>query len=145
MKKIHLVCNAHLDPVWLWRWEEGCTEALSTFRTAEQLIGEFPGFIFNHNEAILYEWVKENEPELFERIRERIREGRWKVIGGWYIQPDCNMPSGESMIRNISRGRRFFWEEFGITPKTAVNFDSFGHSVGLVQTLQQAGYDSYVV
>ena len=60
MKRVHLICNAHLDPVWLWRWQEGCTEALSTFRTAEAFTEEFPDFVFNHNEAILYEWVKEN-------------------------------------------------------------------------------------
>lgn len=78
MKKIHLICNAHLDPVWLWRWEEGCTEALSTFRTAERFTDEFPGFTFNHNEAILYQWVKENEPDLYERIKEKVKEGSWK-------------------------------------------------------------------
>lgn len=94
MKKIHLICNAHLDPVWLWRWEEGCTEALSTFRTAERFTDEFPGFTFNHNEAILYQWVKENEPDLYERIKEKVKEGSWKIMGGWYLQPDCNMPSG---------------------------------------------------
>lgn len=145
MKNIHLICNAHLDPVWLWRWQEGCTEALSTFRVAEKLTDEFPGFVFNHNEAILYQWVKENEPDLYERIREKVRDGKWHIMGGWYLQPDCNMPSGESIIRNISEGRRFFEEEFGIRPKTAINFDSFGHSRGLVQILNQAGYDSYVV
>ena len=71
MRKIHLICNAHLDPVWLWRWQEGCTEALSTFRVAEGFTDEFPGFAFNHNEAILYQWVKENEPDLFERIQQK--------------------------------------------------------------------------
>lgn len=76
MKRVHLICNAHLDPVWLWRWQEGCTEALSTFRTAEAFTDEFPGFVFNHNEAILYEWVKENEPELFARIQQKVKEGK---------------------------------------------------------------------
>lgn len=145
MKKIHLICNAHLDPVWLWRWQEGCTEALSTFRVAEEFTDAFPGFVFNHNEAILYQWVKENEPDLYERIQKKVKEGKWHIMGGWYLQPDCNMPSGESIIRNISVGRRFFDAEFGVRPTTAINFDSFGHSRGLVQILNQAGYDSYVV
>lgn len=145
MKKIHLICNAHLDPVWLWRWEEGCTEALSTFRVAEHFTDEFPGFTFNHNEALLYRWVKENEPELFEKIREKVKKGTWNIMGGWYLQPDCNMPSGESIIRNIAEGRGFFKEEFDKCPKTAINFDSFGHSRGLVQILNLAGYDSYIV
>ena len=145
MRKIHLICNAHLDPVWLWRWQEGCTEALSTFRVAEGFTDEFPGFAFNHNEAILYQWVKENESDLFERIQQKVKEGKWHIMGGWYLQPDCNMPSGESMIRNMAEGRKFFLEEFGVQPHTAINFDSFGHSRGLVQILNQAGYDSYVV
>ena len=145
MRKIHLICNAHLDPVWLWRWQEGCTEALSTFRVAEGFTDEFPGFAFNHNEAILYQWVKENEPDLFERIQQKVKEGKWYIMGGWYLQPDCNMPSGESMIRNMAEGRKFFLKEFGVQPHTAINFDSFGHSRGLVQILNQAGYDSYVV
>ena len=145
MRKIHLICNAHLDPVWLWRWEEGCCEALSTFRVADNFTDEFPGFAFNHNEAILYQWVKENEPDLYERIRKKVKEGKWHIMGGWYLQPDCNMPSGESIIRNIIEGRLFFLEEFGKAPSTAINFDSFGHSRGLVQILNLAGYDSYVV
>ncbi len=145
MKNIHLIANAHLDPVWLWRWQEGCSEALSTFRTAEELTKEFEGFVFNHNEAILYEWVKENSPGLFRKLQTAVREGRWSIMGGWYLQPDCNMPSGESIVRNIERGRRFFREYFNALPSTAINFDSFGHSRGLVQILKKAGYDSYVV
>lgn len=145
MRTLHMISNAHLDPMWLWRWQEGCTEALSTFRTAEKLLSETDGFVFNHNESILYEWVKEYEPDLFERIQQRAAEGKWHIMGGWYLQPDCNMSSGESIIRNISLGRRFFEENFSQRPRTALNFDSFGHSVGMVQILQQAGFDSYVV
>lgn len=145
MKNVYLVCNAHLDPVWLWRWQEGCAEALSTFRTAEEIIRENKGFVFCHNEALLYEWVKQHDPALFEQIRQHVREGSWHIMGGWYLQPDCNMPSGESIIRNILMGRAFFEKEFGARPTTAVNFDSFGHSRGLVQILSQSGYDSYVV
>ena len=113
MKNVYLVANAHLDPVWLWRWEEGCAEALSTFRTAAELTEEFPGFVFNHNESVLYQWVKENDPALFETIRRQVQEGKWHIMGGWYIQPDCNMPAGESIVRNILTGRRFFSQEFG--------------------------------
>jgi alpha-mannosidase len=145
MKNIHLIANAHLDPVWLWRWQEGCSEALSTFKTAEEMTEDFEGFVFNHNEALLYEWVKDNSPELFKKLQKAVEEGRWSIMGGWYLQPDCNMPSGESIVRNIEKGRRFFGEYFKILPSTAVNFDSFGHSRGLVQILKKAGYDSYIV
>ena len=144
-KRVHLIANAHLDPVWLWRWEEGCTEALSTFRTAADLLETYEEFKFNHNEAILYEWVKDNDKELFERIKELVKKGRWEIIGGWYLQPDCNMPAGESMVRNIMLGRQFFKDNFDACPTTAVNFDSFGHSKGLVQIMRLAGYDTYLV
>lgn len=145
MKNVHLICNAHLDPVWLWRWQEGCAEAISTFRTAGEIITENPGFVFCHNEALLYEWVKQHDPILFLKIKQQVKEGSFHIMGGWYLQPDCNMPSGESIVRNILYGRTFFEKEFGVRPKTAVNFDSFGHSRGLVQILNQAGYANYVV
>ena len=147
MKNVYMVAEAHLDPMWLWRYEEGFAETLSTFRVAAELIDEFPGFVFNHNESVLYEWVKESDPELFAVIQQKVREGSWHIMGGWFLQPDCNMPSGESIVRNILKGRRFFSENFegAEVPKTAINFDPFGHSRGLVQILTEAGYESYLV
>jgi len=144
MKKLHLLCNAHLDPVWMWEWEEGAAEAMSTFRTAADLCEEFDGFIFNHNEVTLYAWVEEFEPELFKRIQRLVKEGKWHIMGGWYLQPDCNMPSGESFVRQILIGKLYFKEKFGVEPTTAINFDPFGHSRGLVQILRKSGYDSYL-
>jgi len=142
--KIHLVSNAHLDPVWLWDWEEGAGEALSTFRSAAALCQEFPAFVFNHNEAILYRWVEEYEPALFKRIQRLVKEKRWHILGGWYLQPDCNMPCGESFVRQILAGKRYFRRKFGVEVRTASNLDPFGHSRGLVQILAKAGYDSYI-
>ncbi|MBR6271583.1 MAG: alpha-mannosidase [Lachnospiraceae bacterium] len=143
-KEIYLICNAHLDPVWLWRREEGMAEAISTFRVAADFCEKYDGFIFNHNESVLYEWIQEYEPELFERIRRLVKEGKWRIMGGWYLQPDCNLPSGESFIRQIEEGNRFFRESFGTVPVTAVNFDPFGHTRGLVQILKKMGYENYV-
>lgn len=144
MKELHLICNAHLDPVWLWQKPEGIAEAISTFRVAADFCEEFDGFVFNHNESVIYEWVEENEPLLFERIQRLVKEGKWRIMGGWYLQPDCVMPCGESFIRQIETGRKYFKEKFGAAPTTAINFDPFGHSRGLVQILKKCGYDSYV-
>lgn len=144
MKKIHLICNAHLDPVWLWDYEEGMAEAMSTFRIAAEFCEKYDGFVFNHNESVLYEWVKEYEPALFARIQKLVKQGKWHIMGGWYLQPDCIMLSGESFYRQIQEGRRFFKEHFQKEPTTAMNFDPFGHSRGLVQILAKNGYDSYV-
>ena len=144
MKTFHLLSNAHLDPVWLWEWEEGAAEAISTFRVAADLCEEFEGFIFNHNEVTLYKWVEEYEPALFARIQGLVKQGKWHIMGGWYLQPDCNMPSGESFVRQMLLGRNYFQDKFGVKPTTAINFDPFGHTRGLVQIMSKAGFDSYI-
>ena len=142
--KVHLICNAHLDPVWLWQWEEGAAEAISTFRIAADFCDKHEGFIFNHNEVILYEWIEEYDPLLFKRIQKLVQEGKWCIMGGWFLQPDCNIPCGESFVRQILLGRNYFKKTFGVTPKVAVNFDPFGHSRGLVQILAKSGYEGYI-
>jgi alpha-mannosidase len=143
-RKLFLVCNAHLDPVWAWELEEGIATTLATFRTAAELCEEFDGFVFNHNEVILYDWIERYDPELFSRIQKLVKEKKWHIMGGWYLQPDCNMPSGESFVRQILVGRNYFQKKFGARPTTAINFDPFGHSQGLVQILAKSGYDSYL-
>ncbi len=144
MKNLHLVCNAHIDPVWLWEIEEGIAETLSTFRIAADFCDKYEGFVFNHNEAILYKWVEEYDKELFERIKILVAEKKWHIMGGWYLQPDCNMPSGESFVRQILSGKKYFIEKFNVEPTTAINFDAFGHTRGLVEILKKANYDSYI-
>lgn len=143
-KKVFLVANAHLDPVWQWEFDEGIAAALSTFRSAATLAEQY-NYIFCHNEALLYEWIEKNDSELFERIRASIKKDRWRVMGGWYLQPDCNMISGESFIRQIAAGRHYFSEKFGVKPWVAVNVDSFGHSRGMVQILAKCGFRGYIV
>jgi alpha-mannosidase len=143
-RKIHLVSNAHLDPVWLWEWQEGAGEALSTFRQAAKFCETRPDYVFCHNEAVLYAWIEENEPALFRRIRRLVRQKKWHIMGGWYVQPDCNMPSGESFVRQALLGRRYFAAKFGVEPRTAVNLDPFGHTRGLVQILAKSGYSAYL-
>jgi len=143
-RKCFLVCNAHLDPVWLWPWEDGMVEAISTFRVAADFCGAHPEFIFNHNESLLYEWVERNDPELFERIADLVSRGRWHVTGGSYLQFDMIAAAGESLIRQFLIGKSYFQEKFGVEPTTAYNFDSFGHPQGLIQILAGCGYDSYV-
>ncbi len=143
--ELHLICNAHLDPYWQWEWEEGAASAVSTFRAAADCCEQSGKLIFCHNEALLYQWIEEYEPSLFARIQKLVKEGRWHIMGGWHLQPDCNMPCAESFIRQIRIGRDWFRDKFGIDPTTAINFDSFGHTRGLVQILKKSGYDSDIV
>jgi alpha-mannosidase len=141
---VHLICGAHLDPVWQWRWEEGAAEAVATFGTAVELLNEHPGLVFCHNEAWLYRRVESLDPALFRQILRLARAGRWAISGGWYLQPDVNLPGLESIIRQIAEGRLYFREKFGVVPRVAYNFDSFGHSGGLPQILARAGYKMYI-
>ena len=143
-KTLYLVCNAHLDPVWLWNWEEGLAETLSTFRTAARLCRKYDNFTFCHNESLLYKWIEEYEPELFSDIKDLVARNQWHFMGGWFVQPDCNLPSGESFVRQIVHGKKFAMSKFDEEPEVAVNLDPFGHSRGLVQILAKAGYTSYL-
>ena len=141
---LHMIGNAHLDPVWLWQWPEGFQEAKATVRSALDRMNEFPDFIFTSSSAAIYEWIEENEPSLFEEVKARVAEGRWKLCGGWWIQPDCNIPSGESLVRQGLYGQRYFQEKFGLTATVGYNVDSFGHAGTLPQILRKMGIDSYV-
>lgn len=143
-RRLVLVCNSHIDPVWLWPWEEGLAATLATFRAAADLAESVDGFVFCHNEALLYQWVEEHEPPLFERIQRLARAGRWHVCGGWFLQPDCNLPSGESFVRQIQTGLKYFADRFGARPRVAFNVDAFGHGRGLVQVLAKSGYTGYL-
>lgn len=142
-KKVYLFCNAHIDSVWQWEWEEGASSALSTFQSAANLMKDFD-YIFNHNEVNLYKYISQYSPLLFETIKEKAHEGKWNVSGGWYLQPDVLLPQGEAIIRQIQTGREYFTKEFNQMPKTALNFDSFGHSRGLVQIIKKCGQENYV-
>jgi len=143
-KQVHLVCQAHIDPMWMWRLDEGLLEAVSTFRCACEFIEQFPGFTFTHNESALYEFVERADPALFERIRRHVRAGRWEIAGGWVVQPDVNMPCTESIVRQMLVGKTYFRRAFGVDVKVAYNYDSFGHSGGLPQLLKLGGYELYV-
>ncbi len=144
VRKIHLIGNAHIDPVWLWRWEEGYAEVKATFRSALDRMNEFDRFVFTSACAAYYKWIEESDPDMFKEIAARIREGRWAIAGGWWIQPDCNIPSGESFARHGLYSQRYFLEKFGTMAKTGYNVDSFGHSLMLPQILKKSGMDAYI-
>ncbi|HEX7065430.1 MAG TPA: glycoside hydrolase family 38 C-terminal domain-containing protein [Bacillales bacterium] len=143
-KTLHMIGNAHLDPVWLWQWQEGFQETKATFRSALDRMKEYDDFLFTSSSAANYEWIENNEPEMFEEIKERIAEGRWEIAGGWWIQPDCNIPGGESFVRQGLYGQRYFQEKFGVTARVGYNVDSFGHHGMLPQILKKSGMDQYI-
>ena len=140
----YLIANAHLDPVWQWRVPEGLALVKSTFRSALDRMNEFPDYTFTSACAGYYKYIRESEPEMFDEILQRVREGRWAVVGVMWVQPDCNLPSGEAFCRHLLYSQRFFREAFGFTVRTGYNVDSFGHNGMLPQLLKKAGIDYYV-
>ncbi|HET6650016.1 MAG TPA: glycoside hydrolase family 38 C-terminal domain-containing protein [Candidatus Limnocylindria bacterium] len=140
---LHLIGNAHIDPVWLWPWEEGFAEVKATFRSALDRMNEYPEFVFTCSSAAYYDWVERNEPAMFEEIRERVDEGRWRVTGGWWVEPDCNIPSGESFVRQALIGQHYFASRFGRVARVGYNPDAFGHAGSLPQILKKARLTGY--
>ncbi len=143
-KKVYCVGNAHLDPAWMWKWQEGSAEAKATIRSALDRMKEFPEFRFVCSSASVYEWIEEFDPDMFEEIKQRVNEGRFVIVGGWYVQPDCNIPSGEGFARQSLYSQRYFYEKFGKTAKVGYNVDSFGHNGNMPQILKKSGMDNYI-
>jgi alpha-mannosidase len=142
-KKLHMVGNAHIDPVWLWTWQEGFQEIKATFRSALDRLNETDDLLFTASSAAFYAWVEENEPAMFAEIRARVAEGRWCLAGGWWIEPDCNLPAGESFVRQGLYGQRYFRRAFGRTARVGYNPDAFGHAATLPQILKKSGIHAY--
>lgn len=143
--KYYLVGNAHLDPIWQWCWQEGSAEAKATLRSALDRMNEYPEFKFVCSSASVYRWVEEFAPDMFEEVKQRVQEGRFIVVGGWHVQPDCNSPSGEGFARQTLYSQRYFHDKFGVTAKVGYNVDSFGHNLMLPQILQKSGMTDYIM
>lgn len=142
--RFHMIGQAHIDPVWLWPWSEGVAVVHSTFRSALDRMNETPDFCFTASSAQFYDWVAENDPKMLEEIRQRVKEGRWDVVGGWWVEPDVNMPSGEAMVRQGLYGQLTFQKLLGKKATVGYNPDSFGHTGNLPQILKLQGMQDYV-
>lgn len=142
---IHIIGNAHLDPIWLWRWQEGCGEVLQTFRSAVDRLKEYDGFIFTCSSASYYRWVEEIDPELFAEITKLVKKGRWVPVNGWWVQPDCNMPGVEGFARQALYSQLYYYEKFGRICEVGYNVDSFGHNAMMPQLLNKGGMRCYVM
>lgn len=145
MITVHLVFNAHIDPVWLWPWQAGVDEVLATCRSACARLDAHPDIVFTRGEAWAYDIVERIDPELFARIRAHVAAGRWEIVGGWWIQPDCNLPTALGMQRQIEAGRDYFQSRFRAFPRVAYNVDSFGHAAALPGLMRRFGQDRYVM
>ncbi len=143
-QRLHLISNAHLDPVWLWPWRDGFAEVLTTLQSAVDRLREFPEMRYTCSSAAFYRWVHETDPRLFCEIRRLVEQGRWEVVGGWVVQADTILPSEISLLRQGQLAQDWFHKHLGVSAKIGYCVDSFGHSAGLPSILSAAGMRYYV-
>ena len=134
----------HLDPSWVWSWQEGSAEAKATIRSALDRMKEYPEFKFICSSACVYKWIEEFDPDMFAEIQDRVKAGQFIIVGGQMVEPDCNLPSGENFARQALYSQRYFKEKFGVTAKIGCCVDSFGHNAMMPQILKKSGMDCYL-
>lgn len=146
MKKfaIHATGNSHIDMAWLWPETETVEVTRNTFASALQLMREYPQLTFTMATAQSYAWMEEKYPAIFDEIKQRVKEGRWEIVGGMWVEPDLNLPDGESLTRQLLYGKRYFQQKFGVDVKIGWNPDSFGYNWQLPQIYKRAGMDYFV-
>ncbi|MFC9711893.1 alpha-mannosidase [Paenibacillus sp. NPDC056933] len=140
----HMVGQSHIDIAWLWPVRETVRKTSRTFSTVDALMNEYPDYVYSQSQPLLYAFLKEHDPELYERVKKRIAEGRWELVGGMWVEPDLNIPSGESLIRQMLYGQRFYMEEFGKTSQIEWLPDTFGYCASLPQILKHGNVEYFM-
>jgi alpha-mannosidase len=142
--KLDLTGNAHIDAAWLWPKSETIDAVKRTFQSALQMMNEYPDYTFSQSAAQYSEWMADKYPEINQEIAERVKEGRWEIVGGMWIEPDLNLPGGESLVRQLLVGQREFKSLYGVTARIGWNPDSFGYNWQLPQIYKRSGMDYFV-
>ena len=130
--------HAHIDTAWLWPYRETMRKCARTFSSVMRNMEHYPEYIFSQSQPQLYEFTRDRYPELFEQIKQRVKEGRWDVTGSMWVESDCNVTSGESLVRQLLVGKNYFMDEFGVETDVLWLPDVFGYSAALPQILQKA-------
>ena len=141
---LHLTGNSHIDAAWLWPWTETVDVVKRTFGTALQLMYEYPQYTYSQSAAAYNEWIEQKYPDMNAEIARRIKEGRWEIVGGMWVEPDLNMPDGESLVRQLLVGKRWFKQAYGVDVRIGWNPDSFGYTWQLPQIYKKSGIDYFV-
>ena len=144
-KTLYIISQAHLDPVWVWPWRDGYSECHNTVQAAIDRLYENPDLIFTCSASSLYEWIEESNPPLFEEIKKFVAEGRIEITGGWIVQSDTIISSGESLMRQAYYAKAYFKSKFGVDVQTGYSPDAFGHNSGLCKILAASGFKYYVM
>ncbi len=136
--------HTHIDVAWLWTVAQTREKTARSFSTVLKLMEEYPNYKFMSSQPVLYEFLRERYPEVYEKLKERFREGRWEAEGGMWLEADCNLTSGESLVRQFLYGKRFFREEFGVDSRILWLPDVFGYSGALPQIMRKCGIDYFM-
>jgi alpha-mannosidase len=136
--------NAHIDAAWLWREKETIEVCKNTFSSVLNMMSARPDFTYTQSAAAYYDWMERFYPEIFKGIRQRVQDGRWEVVGGMWVEPDCNLPSGESWARHLLYAKRYFKNKLGVDVKIGWNPDSFGYNWNMPQFYLNAGVDAFI-
>ena len=136
--------NAHIDAAWLWPRTETVDVVRRTFGTAAQLMQEYPKYTYTQSAAQYYEWMVDKYPELADQIKQYVKQGRWEAVGGMWVEPDLNLPGGESTVRSILLGKRYLMKEFGVDVTIGWNPDTFGYNWQLPQIYARSGINTFV-
>lgn len=142
--EVYAVGHAHIDVGWLWPVRESRRKAARTFSSQLAMLDEYPEYKFGASQPVLYQFVKEDYPELYEKIRARVKDGRWELQGGMWVEADANITSGESLVRQFVHGKNFFRDEFGVEVKNLWIPDVFGYSASMPQIIRKAGCDFFL-
>ncbi len=136
--------HTHIDIAWLWTISQTREKAARSFSTVLRLMEEYPSYRFMSSQPILYQFIRQDHPQLYAQIKQRVREGRWEPEGAMWVEADCNLPCGESLVRQILYGKRFFREEFGVDSRVLWLPDVFGYPGALPQIMKQSGIDYFM-
>lgn len=142
-KKIYVIGNSHMDPIWVWRLREGRSTWINTCRSAVKILKKYPFLKFSRSSSVCYRWIEACDPALFREIRDLVDAGRWELVGGWVEQSDTIITPGESLLRQAEHGKRYFRDKFGRDVRVAYSVDSFGQNIGLPKILKESGFDYY--
>lgn len=143
-RKVYLTGHSHIDAVWLWDIDETKKVCKGTFERVLKLLDERDDFYYCQSMAQFYEWIEKESPELFERIKKHVKTGKWEIIGGMWVESDANLPSGESLVRQLLYGKNYFMDKFGVDVKVGLLPDTFGYCWTLPQIFKGAGIDYFV-
>lgn len=141
---IYAIGHAHIDTGWLWPVRETIRKCARTFTSQLRLMEIYPEYKFGASQPQLYQFAKDHHPEVYEQIKERVKEGRWECQGGMWVEADCNLISGESFVRQIFYGKKFYQDEFGIDVKNVWLPDVFGYSAAMPQIMRKSGVEYFM-